>query len=86
MLSVPPSSNTDTSSWAAGKRRRMEACAGQARWAQILEAAAARKGSVWKKDLAEGAASAWCSLRVRKLCFRGACSMRAGSEAEQRAG
>lgn len=32
-----------------------------------------------------GAESGWCLLCVRKSCFHGACSARAGSEAEQRA-
>lgn len=82
MLSVLPLSNADTSSCAAGKRSRMEASAG---WVLILEAAAARKGRVLEEGFGCGAESAWCSLCVRS-CFCGACSMGAGSEAEQRAG
>lgn len=54
---------------------------------QILEAAGAGKGRVLEGGLVcVRVWRAWCSLCVRKLCFRGARSVRAGSEAEQRAG
>lgn len=66
MLSVLHSSNADTSSWAAGKRSRMEASAG---WVLILEAAAARKGRVLEEGFGCGAESAWCSLCVRSCVF-----------------
>lgn len=54
---------------------------------QILEAVGARQGRALEEGFAcVGAESGWCLLRTRKSCFRGACSVRAGSEAEQRAG
>lgn len=54
---------------------------------QISEAAGAGKGRALEEGFAcIGAESGWCSLRTRKSCFCGACSARAGSEAEQRAG
>lgn len=54
---------------------------------QISEAAGVRKGRALVEGFAcGGAESGWCSLRMRKSCFHGACSVRAGPEAEQRAG
>lgn len=54
---------------------------------QILEAAGAREGRGLAEGLAYvGAESGWRLLCTRKPCFHGSCSVRAGPEAEQRAG